>query len=174
MDDGRKTRLPLPRSGVLGIVAALDRLCGVVEFLFRVLGPLRIGCARRSQKPGQIPARRRLRQPFVLEIEIFRPGSDQVEAERLHKVVADVGALLHRRNCRQCHDALRGLTILPAAKPGRPCKLVNIGHLSPSKSATRPPGCLVDPGAKVVRPGKQGFSRFPSIGLEAVAGFGWG
>ena len=70
------------------IVAAMQRLGRLVERLLAILRQLLFGGVAGGQKARQVPARRRLRQAFVLQRRIPGPRADEVDPQGIAQVAA--------------------------------------------------------------------------------------
>ena len=70
------------------IVTAMQRLGRLVERLLAVLRQLLFGGVAGGQKARQVPARRRLRQAFVLQRRIPGPRADEVDPRGIAQVAA--------------------------------------------------------------------------------------
>ena len=70
------------------IVTAMQRLGRIVERLPAILRQLLFGGVAGGQKARQVPARRRLRQAFVLQRRIPGPRADEVDPQRIAEVAA--------------------------------------------------------------------------------------
>ena len=92
-------------------VRGLGRL---VELFLAVLSTLLRRCVGRDEKPGQVPARRRLGQAFVLQSLVAGTWPDQVDPDRVHQVVADRIVVGCRRLLSSGHRALLRLALVPA------------------------------------------------------------
>ena len=78
------------------IVAAVQRIGRLVERFLVVLRQLLFGRVAGGQKAGQVPARRRLRQAFVLQRRILRPRADEVDPQGVAEVAAHGDAVGRR------------------------------------------------------------------------------
>ena len=113
-DEGRKFRFPLPRSGVLESSLPCAGSAGSSSSSSLSSPRCSGGASAGTRNPGQVPARWRLGQAFVLQRLVAGTWPDQVDPDRVHQVVADRIVVGCRRLLSSGHRALLRLALVPA------------------------------------------------------------